>query len=36
MLVKVKLPVDAVVLTAEKEWKTVRVVRPKEFSVIIL
>ncbi|MCI4463696.1 MAG: hypothetical protein JHC30_05965 [Caldisericum sp.] len=36
VLVKVNLPVDAVIPTAEKEWKTVRLVKPKEFSVVIL
>ncbi len=36
VLVKVKLPADAVVLTAEKEWKTVRLVRPREFSIVML
>jgi hypothetical protein len=36
VLVKVKLPVDAVIPTAEKEWKTIRLVKPREFSVDIL
>jgi hypothetical protein len=36
VLVKVKLPVDAVVPTAEKEWKTVRWVEPGEFSLVVL
>jgi len=36
VLVKVKLPVDAVVPTAEKEWKTVRLVKPREFTLVIL
>jgi len=36
VLVKVKLPVDAVIPTADKEWKTVRLVKPKEFSLVIL
>jgi len=36
ILVKVKLPTDAVVPTTEKEWKTVRLVHPKEFSVVVL
>jgi len=36
VLVKVKLPIDAVIPTAEKEWKTVRLVRPKEFSLVFL
>jgi hypothetical protein len=36
VLVKVKLPVDAVVPTADKEWKTVRLVRPKEFTIVFV
>jgi hypothetical protein len=36
VLVKVKLPIDAVVPTAEKEWKTVRWIRPGEFSLVVL
>jgi len=33
VLVKVKLPVDAVVKTVEKEWKTVRWVSPNEIDI---
>jgi len=36
VLVKVRLPVDAVVPTADKEWKTVRWIRPGEFSLVVL
>jgi hypothetical protein len=36
VLVKVKLPVDAVIPTADKEWKTVRLVRPREFSIVFV
>jgi hypothetical protein len=36
VLVKVKLPIDAVVPTADKEWKTVRWIRPGEFSLAML
>jgi len=36
VLVKVKLPIDAVVPTADKEWKTVRLVKPREFTLVIL
>jgi len=34
VLVKVKLPVDALVKTGDREWKTVRWVRPGEFSLV--
>ena len=36
VLVKVKLPVDAVVKTADKEWKTLRWVDPDEFSLVVM
>jgi len=36
VLVKVKLPMDAVVKTADKEWKTLRWVDPGEFSLVVL
>jgi hypothetical protein len=36
VLVKVRLPIDAVVPTADKEWKTVRLVRPREFSLVFV
>ena len=36
VLVKVKLPIDAVVPTAGKEWKTVRWISPGEFSLVVL
>jgi len=35
VLVKVKLPADAVVPTAEKEWKTVRWVSPDEIDIVM-
>jgi hypothetical protein len=36
VLVKVKLPIDAVIPTDEKEWKTVRLVRPREFTLVFV
>jgi hypothetical protein len=36
VLVKVKLPADAVMPTAEKEWKTVRWVDPEEFTFSVV
>jgi hypothetical protein len=36
VLVKVKFPVDAVIPTAEKEWKTVRWIDPDEFALVVL
>jgi len=36
VLVKVKLPADAVVKTADKEWKTLRWVDPDEFTLVLL
>jgi hypothetical protein len=36
VLVKVKLPMDALVPVAEREWKTMRWVEPREFVLTVL
>lgn len=34
MTVKIKMPENAVIKTADREYKTIRVVKPKEFKII--